>query len=170
MAGIAGGRGGGRTRQSRYSTAVKSGVNSQEALFILMRVPIPISKVRYRKGATATYLSHCHRYRRRGRLATTEGEECRVRDARKPMGKQQVVLLHRIPPSQHCSLPAVIKERVLQSPHSSRHYVWLEWDAGFESRLCPLTTNAPGGTFRRGLADAVFSLYRSCSSIFYERS
>ena len=88
MAGVTGGRGGGHARQSQYSTTAKSGVNSQKALFILMQVTIPISKVRYRKGATATYLSHCHRYRRRGRLATTEGEESRVRGAWKPMGKE----------------------------------------------------------------------------------
>ena len=94
-AGVTGGRGGGHARQSQYSTTAKSGVNSQKALFILMRVPIPISKVRYQKEATATYLSHCHGYRRRGRLATTEGEESRVRGARKPMGKKSAAALHR---------------------------------------------------------------------------
>ena len=95
MAGAADGRGGGHARQNRYSTTAKSGVNSQKALFILMRVPIPISKVRYQKEATATYLSHCHRYRRRGRLATTEGEESRVRGAWKPIGKKSAAALHR---------------------------------------------------------------------------
>ena len=58
MAGVADGRGGGRTQQSQYSVAIKSGVNSQKALFILMRVPIPISKVRYQKEAMRTPLSH----------------------------------------------------------------------------------------------------------------
>ena len=52
MVGVADGRGGGRTQQSQYSVAIKSGVNSQKALFILMRVPIPISKVRYHKDAS----------------------------------------------------------------------------------------------------------------------
>ena len=45
MAGVTDGRGGGHARQSQYSAAVKSGVNSQKSLLNSVQVPIPISKV-----------------------------------------------------------------------------------------------------------------------------
>ena len=51
MAVVADVRGGGRARQSQYSATVKSGVNSQKSLLNSVRVPIPISKVRYHNDA-----------------------------------------------------------------------------------------------------------------------
>ena len=52
MARVADWRGVGHARQSQYSAAVKSGVNSQKSLLNSVQVPIPISKVRYHKDAS----------------------------------------------------------------------------------------------------------------------
>ena len=80
MTGVADGRGGGHARQSQYSAPVKSGVNSQKALFILMRGPIPISKVRYHKDDSRGVTMESNRpsmKARRGYYETVPGLLCK---------------------------------------------------------------------------------------------
>ena len=80
MAGIASGRGGGHARQSQYSAAVKSGVNSQKSLLNSVQVPIPISKVRYHKDASGGVTTKSNRpsmKAHRGYYETVPGLLCK---------------------------------------------------------------------------------------------
>ena len=80
MTGVADGRGDGHARQSQYSATVKSGVSSQKALLNSVRVPIPISKVRYHKDACGGVTMESNRpsmKARRGYYETVPGLLCK---------------------------------------------------------------------------------------------
>ena len=79
MAGVADGRGVGHARQSQYSTTAKSGANSQKPLLNSVRVPIPISKVRYHKDTCGGVTMKSNRpsmEARRGYYETVPGLLC----------------------------------------------------------------------------------------------